>query len=364
MNRRIKQRQRQSRSITAMKNRKNNLEVGQRVYVDFLSSNRVETDGTRISGFGVLDRVETDGFVCGRLDNGQPFGCQSVYVQLETKVIGVDLGEYQPEVKFKTGDFVVLVDEGTKDWLLQVIDYMYTPDMYRVKILATGQCGPLFKNGMRHATDEEIAAGHRFTKASLYQYLEQCCEIVQTWPKWKIERVRNALGINDLGDNVQPLDKCRKEFLKDVAGVVPCWCARELEHYEYDTKANCFRFEGHGKFSNYTIALNNMWCIYQHLQVKVEDLGKQLKQAYEDVDTFAEAHKRECEFKAQLAKDRAELQKRVEWLEERLKATDTLSKMRAGVIGSFKTQDFNARTKRKMLILKKAEQSLKVGLNG
>ena len=40
-----------------MQNKKQNLEVGQRVYVDFLSSNRVETDGTRISGFGVLDRV-------------------------------------------------------------------------------------------------------------------------------------------------------------------------------------------------------------------------------------------------------------------------------------------------------------------
>ncbi|WIH75499.1 hypothetical protein [Acinetobacter baumannii] len=109
MNRRIKQRQRQSRSITAMKNRKNNLEVGQRVYVDFLSSNRVETDGTRISGFGVLDRVENDGFVCGRLDNGQPFGCQSEYVQLETKVIGVDLGEEPKPVPLKTRDFTVTV---------------------------------------------------------------------------------------------------------------------------------------------------------------------------------------------------------------------------------------------------------------
>ena len=54
-----------------------------------------------------------------------------------------------------------------------------------------------------------------------------------------------------------------------------------------------------------------------------------------------------------------ELQKRVEWLEDRLKATDTLSKMRAAVIGSFKTQEFNARTRRKMMILKRAEQALK-----
>ncbi|HGF9376302.1 TPA: hypothetical protein ACNIDW_001658 [Acinetobacter nosocomialis] len=81
MKNRIKQRQRQNRSIRAMQNKKQNLEVGQRVYVDFFSSNRVETDGTRISGFGVLDRVEPDGFVCGRLDIGQPFGCPSQYVQ-------------------------------------------------------------------------------------------------------------------------------------------------------------------------------------------------------------------------------------------------------------------------------------------
>ncbi|HDX6210115.1 TPA: hypothetical protein RP468_002706 [Acinetobacter baumannii] len=47
-------------------------------------------------------------------------------------------------------------------------------------------------------------------------------------------------------------------------------------------------------------------------QAKVEELEGKLKQAYEDVDTFAEAHERECGFKAQLAKDKAELQKRVD----------------------------------------------------
>ncbi|MFV5414024.1 hypothetical protein [Acinetobacter baumannii] len=69
---------------------------------------------------------------------------------------------------------------------------------------------------------------------------------------------------------------------------------------------------------------SDLWAIWQHQQTKVE-----------------------------------ELQKRVEWLEDRLKATDTLSKMRAAVIGSFKTQEFNARTRRKMMILKRAEQALK-----
>ncbi|TPT36661.1 hypothetical protein FJU67_01710 [Acinetobacter baumannii] len=52
--------------------------------------------------------------------------------------------------------------------------------------------------------------------------------------------------------------------------------------------------------------------MFQRQQAKVEELEGKLKQAYEDVDTFAEAHERECGFKAQLAKDKAELQKRVD----------------------------------------------------
>lgn len=63
--------------------------------------------------------------------------------------------------EFKTNDYVVLTDEGTQDWLCQVIDHKFSKDTYRVKILAIGQCGPLFKKAMRHATPEEIAAGHR-----------------------------------------------------------------------------------------------------------------------------------------------------------------------------------------------------------
>ena len=56
-----------------------------------------------------------------------------------------------------------------------------------------------------------------------------------------------------------------------------------------------------------------------------------------------------------------EQQKRIEELESKLKATDALGRMRAAVIGAYKTQGLDARTKRKMLILKKAEQKLKGG---
>lgn len=42
-----------------------------------------------------------------------------------------------------------------------------------------------------------------------------------------------------------------------------------------------------------------------------DELQVKLKQAYEDIETFATAHQRECEFKAQFAKEKDELQKRV-----------------------------------------------------
>lgn len=53
--------------------------AGDKVYVDFESLNRVETDGKRIHGVGTLDRVE-DGYAFGRLESGNPFGCPLAYV--------------------------------------------------------------------------------------------------------------------------------------------------------------------------------------------------------------------------------------------------------------------------------------------
>ncbi|HID0582183.1 TPA: hypothetical protein ACXA0D_003714, partial [Acinetobacter baumannii] len=93
----------------------------------------------------------------------------------------------------------------------------------------------------------------------------------------------------------------------------------------------------------------NCW---QHQQAKVEDLQKQLNEYMFVAETIDEMYVKEVQ-------KSDELQKRVEWLEDRLKATDTLSKMRAAVIGSFNSQEFNARTRRKMMILKRAEQALK-----
>lgn len=65
-----------------------------------------------------------------------------------------------------------------------------------------------------------------------------------------------------------------------------------------------------GFYPNMSMTIADL--VWQHQQAKVEELEGKLKQAYEDVDTFAEAHEYECGFKAQLAKDKAELQKRVD----------------------------------------------------
>ncbi|MCG5791219.1 hypothetical protein G3R47_04370 [Acinetobacter baumannii] len=92
--------------------------------------------------------------------------------------------------------------------------------------------------------------------------------------------------------------------------------------------------------------------IKQKLTRRSEELQKQLSEYIFVAETIDEMYVKEVQ-------KSDELQKRVEWLEDRLKATDTLSKMRAAVIGSFNSQEFNARTRRKMMILKRAEQALK-----
>ncbi|WON79135.1 hypothetical protein OK024_09105 [Acinetobacter sp. UGAL515B_02] len=65
--------------------------------------------------------------------------------------------------EFLVGDLVVLTMDGTTDILLEVVNHMYTPKMYRVKILATGQFGPAFHTDIRHATIAEINAKRRLT---------------------------------------------------------------------------------------------------------------------------------------------------------------------------------------------------------
>ncbi|MFP0866951.1 hypothetical protein ACLD0L_00150 [Acinetobacter baumannii] len=83
--------------------------------------------------------------------------------------------------EFKVGDKVVLVGTGTKDVLLEIVEHMYTANMHRVKIIATGQYGPVFKNDIRHATPQEIAAGHRIDNdmgddSHIENHISQLCK--------------------------------------------------------------------------------------------------------------------------------------------------------------------------------------------
>jgi hypothetical protein len=67
---------------------------GDRVYVDFKSSNSMETDGTHIFGEGRIDRVDEDNnFLIGRLDKGGYFGCPSTDAKLihEPCIHGYDI---------------------------------------------------------------------------------------------------------------------------------------------------------------------------------------------------------------------------------------------------------------------------------
>ena len=68
----------------------------------------------------------------------------------------------------------------------------------------------------RHATEQEIAAGHRIDKSPLLQHLDKCEEVVKTWPKWKQQSIRDAFGIPKLEDlrNCDTSPNCKKYEVK------------------------------------------------------------------------------------------------------------------------------------------------------
>ncbi|WP_336982535.1 hypothetical protein [Acinetobacter modestus] len=108
---------------------------------------------------------------------------------------------------FKVGDKVVF--DNTKDYCrLLPNDLMvfrsHDNDLDAIVSCSKRLCAVSYA-AIRHATPQEIAAGHRIDKPSLLQYLDKCEEVVRTWPKWKVESIRNAFCIpvldNDMGDD-------------------------------------------------------------------------------------------------------------------------------------------------------------------
>ena len=57
------------------------IKKGDRVKVDFISESATIYSGKRFTGYGVVDRFE-DGYVFGRLDDGQTFMCFASDVEL------------------------------------------------------------------------------------------------------------------------------------------------------------------------------------------------------------------------------------------------------------------------------------------
>ncbi|AZC00311.1 hypothetical protein DKE52_006245 [Acinetobacter pittii] len=107
-----------------------------------------------------MDRVEPDGFVCGRLDIGQPFGCHSQYVQLETKVIGIDLGqELKPTTPVKTRDFTVTVVVPEIDGHLM---FVFLKDIKGRTIGQISHSLIFFKMDLLEGLDSQIMAEHHY----------------------------------------------------------------------------------------------------------------------------------------------------------------------------------------------------------
>lgn len=69
---------------------------------------------------------------------------------------------------------------------------------------------------IRHATPQEIAAGHRIDKSQLMQHLDKCEEEVKKWPKWKLQSVRDAFCIPDLSENESQSSLSIKQDSQDI----------------------------------------------------------------------------------------------------------------------------------------------------
>lgn len=146
---------------------------------------------------------------------------------------------------FKVGDKVVLVGAGTKDVLLEIVEHMYTPDMHRVKIIATFQYGPVFKNDIRHATLEEETAGHRID----------------------LETLRDC----DTSPNCKKFDereKCREEFERIE------WVKDRLKHVWWSQK-NEYCDTGKHSRANASF-LNGALHMFREQQSKVDELQKRV----------------------------------------------------------------------------------------
>ncbi|EMI6975405.1 TPA: hypothetical protein OXK24_003308, partial [Acinetobacter baumannii] len=261
------------------------------------------------------------------------------------------------------GDWIKRTDKRTESiYQIDSID----KDLIKCNFVKNGEnwCLHTTKGEIEYATPEEIAAGHRIDE-SVDQMFKDAIEHGNDLAMVSIEGVEHVSIAQVI--RMFEMDKCREAFERFE-------CEKYEANYD-DMKKNWDWYESQFGYRYSPDSLRGKgWAIWQeawqHQQAKVEELQRRnqmlndnIKEQGQKLVYQNEVIETQAEKLLGLRDEKAELQKRVKWLEDRLKATDTLSKMRAAVIGSFKTQDFNACTRRKMMILKRAEQALKVGEN-
>lgn len=91
----------------------------------------------------------------------------------------------------------ILVDTRDNKSGLHKVEIGTSPQTKCVKIFSSDMSHSywVYSGYYRVAEKQEIAAGYRIDKSPLMQHLDKCEEVVKTWPKWKLQSVRDALGI-------------------------------------------------------------------------------------------------------------------------------------------------------------------------
>jgi hypothetical protein len=249
--------------------------------------------------------------------------------------------------EFQVNDLVVCTDEGLEARYLAVKKITGFIDNWGL-VLNDGEHW-VEKNRFRHAEPEEIAAGHSFDKGCEVK-MDSCSEAFERFECEKYECNYDDMKKNwdwyesQFGYRYSP-DSLRG---KDWAIWQKAWQHQQAKVVELQAE-NQRLANGNTSYYNQAIKQNEL----------IEELQNRLKQAYEDIDTFAEAHERECGFKAQLAKENVDLQKRVDSIREVL---DELQEQ-ADVIRKrgqkFQDSTFLASADMMEICIKELEQALK-----
>ena len=148
--------------------------------------------------------------------------------------------------EFKVGDYVVHPKFSNKG-LYKI--YEMSGSITKVQLMPNGRKSYSFESDIRHATPEEIAAGHRIDKPSNPRELET------------LDKPENHISPN-CKVGMFEMDKCREDFQK--AFPIPAhWI-------EFDEKTN--RYYCPYVADATASAYQSQWVVWQHQQAKVEEL--------------------------------------------------------------------------------------------